>query len=418
MKKLITLLFSSLCLTLLPISAMANENETAVDLEETATKDLEVIQETIEETYGSTANFEREGTLVFDEEGNAVFLMKKSNLRSFEVKSQNLMQEVKSNIENEAKVIVKESKYSTNDLVNLQNAVLEKLLSYNPQILSDGTADLSLSLTNQTLLLLSKGELPADLKKDLVASFGEDLHFEITDHIAVPEEEKGRFIGWNNLGGGLALKNQGVEGSNCSTGPVGKLNGNYYLLTAGHCFFPSGSMVYQYLEAVGQEYARANERGFDVGLIHVNSANTLSGGRLATNGILVSDYSLPGYDNSFNRTADVYEGLPVCKSGYRTNHTCGVVIEKYDHFVDSNGNVNAVTKVRGSGNDYSNRGDSGGATISNNTSAPGSHAILGTHAAGVDSNGETYGFFTRIVDTIRIYGIDIHVSSTPARINY
>jgi len=300
----------------------------------------------------------------------------------------------------------------------MQKGVTKTLLEYDSTLIKEGKVDLSLSLTNQELVLKSKEELPEKLRNMLVSTYSDVLEFEITNDLIILQAEKGRFDDWNNLGGGLAIKNQGVPGENCSSDPIARKGTEYYLLTAGHCFFPTGSMVYQFDETVGQEYALANEIGYDVGLIRVSGVNTLSGGRLATNGILVSNFSSSGYDNSFNRTADVYEGLPVCKSGYQTNHTCGVIIEKYDTMVDDNGNILNVVLVEGTGANYSTGGDSGGITISNNTEGVGSHAVLGTHSGGVDTTTATYGAFTRIVDTMRIYGVDIHVSSTSARIVY
>jgi hypothetical protein len=393
-----------------------NSEEEKTSEKNSVVKELEKIQKAINKIYGNTDKFEEEGTLFFDEDGNAVFLMKKNKAKL--AKAIELEQEVKNIVENNSKILIKESKYSTKDLVNLQKDVIKTLLEYDSTLIKGGKVDLSLSLTNQELVLKSREELPESLRFRLGSTFGEDLKFEITDNLIIFEPEKGRFDDWNNLGGGLAIKNQGVTGENCSSGPVARLGTKYFLLTAGHCLFPTGSMAYQFNATVGQDYATGNEIGYDVGLIHINSANTLNGGRLATNGILRSNFSASGYDDSFNRTADVYEGLKVCKSGFVTNTTCGVVLEKYDILTDERGNVNYITSVKGTGTDYSQGGDSGGITFSDNSVEVGSHAVLGTHVAGDDDATGTYGAFTRIVDTMRIYGVDIHVSSTPARVVY
>lgn len=417
MKK-ITLFMFAIFLFQFPNFSEASESEDKNNSTIAAVNELEDIQKTIDEVYGNTEKFEKNGTLYFDEEGNAVFLIKKEKMKLNSTHS--LKQKLQSKVSKNSKINIKEVQYSTSDWVEKQNDVIKAIVNYDKKLLTEGHIDVSLSLTHQKLTLKSKKEIPKELKNLLDDVSNGLLQYQVTDELIIYKEEKGRFEGWNNLGGGLAIKVQGQPQPGqpfCSTGPVAKKGSDYFLLTAGHCFFPTGTLVYQYNETLGREHAIGNSAGYDVGLIKVTSDNTLPKGRLATNGILVRNNS-EGYDNSFNRTADVYEGLPVCKSGFRTGHTCGVVIEKYGTATDSRNNIVNVTEVRGTGADYSDGGDSGAATISNNTSGVGSHAILGTHFGGYDTQTETYGAFTRIVDTIRIFGVEIHTSSTPARIIY
>ncbi|MGM9978117.1 MAG: hypothetical protein ACI33J_04915, partial [Clostridium sp.] len=142
--------------------------------------ELEKIQKSIDKVYGNSKKFEENGTLIFDENGNAVFIMKKDKSRS--VEALELNQEIKKNVKKIEKVVFKESKHSTNDLVDLQNDVIKTLLEYDSTLIKERKVDLSLSLTNQKLALKTK-EISDDLKNILTNKYGEDLEIEITDKL-------------------------------------------------------------------------------------------------------------------------------------------------------------------------------------------------------------------------------------------
>lgn len=417
-KKFLALSSVLLVSAFLPFSSNNLVSAKSTEEEKLGVDNLEEIEDSIIATYGSLENFEEEGTLIFDENGQAVFMMKENDSNA--LFNNELERNISRNMDLKTGdiAIVKESKYSTKDLVDLQEAIIEEIINYNDNLLKQNKLHVSLSLTNQQITVEHVEEIPQELKQKLVLKFGNDLVFEEKDSLIKVKQEKGRYDDWNNLGGGLGIKVQGQnsKGHSCSTGPIAKKGSDFYLLTAGHCLFNPGSMVYQFNSTVGKKQGYANDKGYDVGLVRVTNDNTLKGGRLATNGVLVKNHSSSGYDKSFNRTASVYEGMPVCKSGATTNTTCGKVTKKYDYFFDSKGNRVNVTQVKGSGSRYSAGGDSGAIVISNNSSAPGNNAVLGTHSAG-DGVG-VYGYFTRITDTMRVYGLDIHVSSTPQRIVY
>lgn len=69
---------------------------------------------------------------------------------------------------------------------------------------------------------------------------------------------KGREEDWNQLGAGLGIKN--INGGTCSTAGIASKNGNYFILTAAHCFAGQTSstgedLIRQYNTNVGRQHA-------------------------------------------------------------------------------------------------------------------------------------------------------------------
>jgi hypothetical protein len=365
-------------------------------------KQVEKIEKSIQKHYKDLKSFEKEGNIFFNEEGSPVIVFKESGIKSVNQTKEIVRNELKDLLNGE--ITFTEVKYSTEDLLNLKKEVEETVNLYHKDLLTNHVISVHARFSEQKVVLKAE-KLPDKLQSIILTKFKQDVAIKMVDEIPVLKAQKARDDDWNNLGGGIAVKNK--DGNVCSTAGMATNGSDYFILTAGHCFVPTESIFYQYEKTVGRQHTYANKNGYDVGLIRVTTDNNLTGGRFATNKFLKLETSST-YDGSITGSNGTYETQSVCKTGFRTGWTCGKVYEVYDYYYDQWGNKNAIASVEGSTNTYALPGDSGATTYSGQN-------IVGIHVSG--DNG-WYGGFTRIVDVIRIYGIEIYTNPNATRIVY
>lgn len=228
--------------------------------------------------------------------------------------------------------------YSSEELTEIQDEVFKEIKQYyNNQIPTDLNFSISQDDIKQNINLkldLSRKEvLEEKLLQKLKKDYPDVLEISKETYIAIPETYKSKRSNWNKLGGGLGLTIQpGVD--QCTTTAMLHKDSRYFLLTAGHCFegeisSTGGAYIRQYNTIVGRQHTRGNGSSIDGGLIRMEG-NTLSGGRYATNGVKISDDTSTSetFDNKFvswSEVPSVVELNSICKSGIKTNKTCGKI---------------------------------------------------------------------------------------------
>jgi len=84
--------------------SLKESDQSNVKIKDSVVSELEKIQKAVDKIYGNSEKFEEEGTLIFDEDGNAVFLMKKDKNKLAKIFE--LEQEVKKNVNKDNKIII------------------------------------------------------------------------------------------------------------------------------------------------------------------------------------------------------------------------------------------------------------------------------------------------------------------------
>ncbi|MGE7113724.1 hypothetical protein [Lysinibacillus sp. NPDC047702] len=85
---------------------------------------------------------------------------------------------------------------------------------------------------------------------------------------------------------GLIWEQEAIDNSNCSVAGIAAKSGNYFLITASHCFSGTvasdgtGRLVTQNSYYVGRQHAQAMGVNLDFALVKIMD-NGLSGGRYA-----------------------------------------------------------------------------------------------------------------------------------------
>lgn len=266
------------------------------------------------------------------------------------------------------------------------------------------------SFTNQKVIL-EHNDLSNTLIKQIETNYGDVFEEKITD--SMPKMTKDREADWNQLGAGLGIVNK--NGNGCSTAGIASKSGNYFILTAGHCFkgetsSTGGDLIRQWNTNVGRQHASGTGAGLDVGLVRV-TGTYLTGGRYATNKIKRWS-STDVFDGSFSYWTTMYDGIDICKSGKTTNTTCGTVTVANTTVKYEGSPTFKVAKINGT--DFSKPGDSGGAAFyqSGNT----------LYLTGIVSGNSTVnnkivgGYVTQYRDVQAKYEISFYASDTNYKI--
>lgn len=364
------------------------------------------ITKEMENVYGSIENFEKNGGIYFDSNGVVHLGFKEPNSEM----NSKAVQALSKSVKNKDFVSTERVKYSTADL----NEIKDKILTVIQHFFTEEefihlNFSISASFSDQKIIL-EHNNLPEKLIAQLKDDFNDILQVENAD-ISV-EPSKGREENWNQQGAGLGITNK--YGVGCSTAGIASKNGNYFILTAGHCFegttstTSSADIIKQYIFNVGRQHAIGTGSSLDVGLVRITNDNTLTGGRYATNKIKRWS-STDVFDGSFVDWTTIYDGTQICKTGKTTNTTCGTVVNanttvKYSGYPTFN-----VAKVNGT--DFSKPGDSGGAAF---YPYIGDQLLLaGIVSGNTTTNGViTGGFITKYRDVKEHYNIDLYTSDT------
>ncbi|TQR27481.1 trypsin-like serine protease [Lysinibacillus sphaericus] len=413
MNKLFALVTALICcMILLVFNNQAFANEHAINAEEISYKQeaqIELFNKLTEKANMTqmTINIEDFGDLFFDENERLHFKYKESAVSTNQDLQQLLVNLRSNGIEVEA------STYTHKDLFEQQMIIYQEIKDYYG---SEGNLP-TISLVSDIFeekVKFSYDSLEEDLLVKLRFKYGDILEFEKKEFetIQLNKSQKGN---WTNLGAGIA-----IDGSNCSVAGIAIKNGNYFLITAAHCFSGTvasdgtGRRVTQNSYYVGRQHAQAQGVNLDFGLVKIMD-NTLSGGRYATNGIRIStDNSITEvFDNKLiaaSPTSPAFSQV-VCRAGINTAKQCGRVIQKgtITNGWDDNKIKKVSVVVPDNPGNYSTNGDSGGAVYSPNTTG---NTLTGVH---VGSNA-SYGYFTDIMDGLNYYSASLYTSNSNIKI--
>lgn len=388
----------------------AEQGSTQVPTNKKALKHALQITKEIERAHGSLENFEKVGGLYFDSNGVLHLKYKGSSTNAKGLSSDTNSKAVQSITE----IVYEENivtdltvDYSTSDLENIKEKILTDIKNfYSAEEYIKLAFTVDASFADQKVTLEHNG-LNEELINQLKTNYGNVFLEKMTD--SIPEVSKGREEDWNQLGAGLGIKNKNNGG--CSTAGIASKNGNYFILTAAHCFAgvsssTGGDLIRQWNTNVGRQHADGSGRALDVGLVRI-TGTYLTGGRYATNKIKRWS-STDVYDGSFTTWTTMYDGVPICKTGKTTNTTCGTVKSanttvKYEGYPTFN-----VTEI--SGTDFTKPGDSGGAAFFQS----GNQLYLAGIASGNRTvNGKIVGgFVTQYRNVQAEYGITLYTSNT------
>ncbi|MCM3576360.1 S1 family peptidase [Mesobacillus subterraneus] len=390
-------------------SNVIKENQNA-DNNKGAAKLIPKITQELKKIYGSKQNFERAGGMFFDEQGILHLAFKKP----FDEMNSRAVEAISRVVEDPGLVLKNVVKYSAFDLRSTKDQIVSEIENYyTPEEYINISFSISASVPKQKVILEHQG-LPEELLVQLKENYGEIFEEQKTETVFAPT--KGREGDWNQLGAGLSIKNIWSEG--CTTAGMASKSGNYFILTAGHCFrgyvsSTGGDLIRQYELNVGRQHATGVGRGLDVGLVRV-TANELIGGRYATNKIKRWD-STEVFDGSFVGWTTLYDGMEVCKTGKESDTTCGTVVNanttvKYDEYPTF-----YVAEINGSG--FSIPGDSGGATFYKYGYDTMLLAGVVSGNKFIRATGEvTGGYVTQYRDIESNYGIVLYTSDTNYKI--
>lgn len=223
----------------------------------------------------------------------------------------------------------------------------------------------------------------------LEKKFGNKVKLTINENLKRPKVEISRFRDWTVLGGGIAgTRSSGNK--DCTVAAVGYKNGQYFLITAGHCVTNIGQNYYQYSNKVGIQHASAaTYNSSDIGLIRIEDSAFPSTGiqRRASNKLYLEDENNSNYSGRITST-DAWPllGDIVKKSGGTTGVTAGRIESAYVQVNYKNYPTVYCAKVNPIGvSRYSDGGDSGAPTYK---SVDGINKILvGVHSGGDGVNG-------------------------------
>ncbi len=383
-------------------SSSENENKDTLEYKG-AIKYVAEITKIIENTYGSHSKFEKVGGIRFDSEG-ILYLYFKQLDDNLNVE---VIQSIIDLIGNSDLLKVENIEYSTHDLISIEDEITRKIKEfYSEEEFNKLAFMISADVSKQNVVLEHNG-LDQDLINLLLDEYPDVFDSNITK--ANFETTKSRLDNWNQLGGGLAL-----DYSNCTLGAMSSKSGVYFALTAGHCFSGSvsptgGDLVRQNNVNVGRQHAEGS--GWlllDVGLIRITD-NALNYGRYATNKIKRWD-STDIFDGRFTGATQIYNGVPVCKTGITTITTCGTVTNA-DTTVKYKNYPTTYKVAFVSGTDFAKPGDSGGPVffVLNSYDLRLSALVSGN----LTVNGViTGGFVTKWFDFAPEYGINLYTSDT------
>ncbi|MFD1737601.1 S1 family peptidase [Bacillus salitolerans] len=349
------------------------------------------------ETFSSFQEFNEIGLVYTDKKnGDIIIGFTKENSKILDFKNKLALKGLTE------KIKYKKIKYSIKDLRDQQIKLLDKLTELN---IDSKTQTIIISVdTEKEKIELELNHIDENQKKALVSIFGDLLIINISNKNIEAQNIEAqasstpvtRDRNWTKLGGGITVR--GVpNGPRCSTTAMAQKDTRYFLITAGHCVDADNGFVYQDNAAVGIDYNKAIWAGLDVGIIQVTNDSTIE--RRVSNYFFEYADGKYDYDQRITGSGYAWQNERVCKSGIKTNVTCGYI---YRH--DTTWIIEGKT-VRGSevqtenvNIDYSSPGDSGAIVYD-----PDDNTVYGVHSAGTieDSpiNGY-YGYFTRIEDVL------------------
>lgn len=217
------------------------------------------------------------------------------------------------------------------------------------------------------------------------------------------------------MGGGIAINN-----SNCSTAATATIGIYEVLLTAGHCLGNIGATTRQNTAIVGEVLDKIYGNGtYDAGAIKLTNTSKTIG-----NGFYGSNSPTNEYTLSYSATQSPTSGQLICKSGIKTNITCGNVVStstsvyyKNDKItlsgmIKAERSISSMSCKKDPPDGLSCPGDSG-STMYNATNTS---RIIGI-TSGNDGEEGQYGYFTKITDALSGLDALLYKSSKPKAVD-
>ncbi|MDQ6422259.1 hypothetical protein RB620_22790 [Paenibacillus sp. LHD-117] len=187
--------------------------------------------------------------------------------------------------------------------------------------------------------------------------------------------EKARTDTFTVMGGGIQIN------GNCSTAATATKDGKQFLITAGHCISSIGANVTQGTTIIGVWHFDGRGSGYDIGLIRLTNTN-----KYISNQFFYSPLANAEYGKRYASTSSVAINQLICKSGVKTDVTCGTV---FDNAGEGLGYLDTIRIEKSGGSRYSDGGDSGAITFN-----PYDDRIVGVHAGGAYYEGSQYSTAT------------------------
>jgi len=305
-------------------------------------------------------------------------------------------------------VVIEEVKYSNEELIEIQDQFFKV---NNPELFTQNT-NLNLDTINNRLELVTDS-ISDGLKKSLEDTYGDKLYVKVDPSFVDKHEPlKARKDNWNQLGAGIGMKSIIENKLNfCTTAGVARKGTQYFIVTAGHCVGEGGTPAYQWSVPVGTPHLNAMSSGFDFGLVRIDRANELTGGRYATNGYYISGESSSGYDAKVSGAAKPYTGMPVCKSGITTGYTCGEV--KHVRALHPVTRLVGI-KVESSNAYFASNGDSGAPLTYYSNGIYRTVGVLSASATTIQYSRIVY--FTPLEEMLDKYGLTYYSSNTKIKL--
>lgn len=417
MKKLFTLVVTLIsCITFLGFGNNAFANEQSSDAEEISYKQeaqrelFDKLARPLTMTLSQTQtqmDIHDFGDLFFDKNEELHFKYKESVVPTSKYLQQLLVNLRANGIEVEA------GTYTHKDLLKQQDEIYQEIVDYYGGEENLPTISLVSDIFEEKVKF-SYNSLEEALLIKLSSEYGDILEFEQKEFEKM-ELNKSQTGNWTNLGAGIAIDN-----SNCSVAGIAAKGGNYFLITASHCFSGTvasdgtGRKVTQNSYYVGRQHAQAMGANLDFALVKIMD-NGLSGGRYATNGIRVTTDTSTAevFDNKLiaaDSTSPAFSQV-VCRAGIMTAKQCGRVIQKgamLNGWPDNKTRkVSVVSPDNPSG--FSTGGDSGGPVYRPDTTGN----ILTGVLVGRDASN---AFFTDIMDGLNYYSASLYTSNSIVKV--
>lgn len=297
-----------------------SENEKDIEKDHQKSLKQEKAKEKLEKKFKEKGflkeSLYEEGGLFFDEDDKLILQIKKNtSSRIKNDKLKNISQEL--NIDKNSEFGVQYVEYSQAELEEL----VEKWYSKNNDINFSANTIIKYDYLNNRVEIKTN-QLEEKKQNILKQRYGNKINLIIDPSFKDNSiYSKSRKADWNKLGAGIGIHD--ANHNACSTGGIVKKDSRYFLLTAGHCIGSIGDTINQWFTPVGTAHLDARSSDYDIGLVLINKGDLI---RYASNGIFLNDAQNPNdYEGRLQNYDNVDNGEVICKSGIRTNYTCGKV---------------------------------------------------------------------------------------------
>lgn len=412
-----SLSFIFLFLLFVSLSASVQAEEFGeMTLEERSDKQIKVksaIQEALTELKMTEEDLNEQGDYYLDEEQNPVFQVKEDNDSTFSIKEtkniDKLIEKIEEKLGESAEI--EQVKYSFEELVEAQDAIADYIIQHN--VSKPGTYQLSLNTVENRIDLTVQG-LTSLHEQELKKLYGDRLYFDLDENFEIAIEfnsiDDDRRRTYNKLGAGIGIAVE--DGRGCTIGAIAHKDGQYYIVTAGHCL--NSETIYQFRDtSVGRIHVNSIGGGYDGGLISIKSSSLK---RYATNGLLSQGLVGNEYDKKLVSSMIPRIGDVVCMDGLTSNHRCATITKPrtVHELIKYPGQTLVGTQVKSYDGRQLGQGGDSGAPWHYGTST--GQSLVGIHS-GTSEGSPTIGYFTPWVEYMNKYGLSLYTSNTVKALN-